>query len=157
MKKSINKLVLVLVGCVFSVSTFANDPETDQVVKECLSKWEKHPFNEKDLKYRTIATKVKVMGIGGNVKDDEKSQGPELILVKPGVSVMAKTKYELMNPNGWYCLKGRVSVMGKIDITVHCKAKLASSGDGVAVLGATDDKSGGVSVLGSTRVTRRCE
>lgn len=126
----------------------------DEDVEACLNFWGKHPFDRKNPKYRTISAKVKVLGIGGDVKDEAKTEGPDLVLIKPTVSVMAKTKYKLLNPNGWYCMKGGVSVLGKTAIDVHCKAHLASSKDGVAVLGANDDNSGGVAVLGSVRINK---
>ncbi|NJL24000.1 MAG: hypothetical protein HC902_01635 [Calothrix sp. SM1_5_4] len=43
--------------------------ETD-ALKACLRKWSKHPFDPKDLKYRTISPKVKVLGVGGDVNDN---------------------------------------------------------------------------------------
>jgi len=146
-------VALLMMAVVAPVVSHAAVDE-DEAVKACLKKWKKAPFNAEDLNYRTIQTKVKVMGIGGNVKDDTKTQGPELVLVKPGVSVMAKTVYDLDNPNGWYCLKGKVSVLGAIQINLACNAQIASSGDDVAVLGGSDKQSGGVSVLGSVRIAR---
>jgi len=146
--------VVALTFLLGSLSVFA-DSESDAPIRGCLEKWGKHPFDAKKLEYRTIAAKVKVMGIGGDVHDTNATQKPELILVKPAVSVMAKTVLQLKNPNGWYCLKGRTSVLGKIEIQLHCKANLAASDEGVAVLGAND--AGGVSVLGSVRVVRACD
>ena len=81
------------------------------------------------------------------------STKPELVLVKPNVAVMTKNHLNLLNPNGWYCLKGQVSVLGKSEIHLHCKAKLASNRDGVSVLGATDHDSG-VTVLGKSELKR---
>lgn len=147
---------LSLFGLLLSFQLPAFADSDDVVVRECLEKWGKTPFDKAKPKYRTISTRVKVIGIGGDVVDANKTEKPELILVKPAVSVMSKTSYQLMNPNGWYCLKGRVSVMGKIDITLNCKAKIASSKDDVSVMGATDNSAGGVSVLGSIRLNRIC-
>ena len=136
----------------------ADDSDADdaQAIQSCLKKWKHHPFGAKPS-YRTLGAKVKVMGIGSDVIDVEKTAKPELVLVKTGVSVMAKTLYNLGNPNGWYCLKGRVAVMGKIQIDLNCKATLATSGDDVAVLGSSDDKSGGTAVMGSVHVNRQCK
>jgi len=55
-------------------------------------------------------------------------------LVKPAVSVMAKTVLQLKNPNGWYCLKGRTSVLGKIEIqldTTRIRRRLDSKLDSI--------------------------
>jgi len=137
------------------LSSAMAESDNDAFVKQCLKKWKTHPFG-KDPEYRTIQTRVKVLGIGGDINDKEKTDKPELILVKPGVGVMTKTVYNLHNPNGWYCLKGRVSVLGKMEINVGCKAKIAASDEDIAVLGSADQKTGGVAVLGSVRFFRDC-
>jgi cobalamin synthase len=59
---------------------------------------------------------------------------------------------QLLNPNGWYCFRTTVNVMGGLTIKAHCKAHLATtSGD---VLGAADEGKKGVTVMGSTQVER---
>jgi len=68
-------------------------------------------------------------------------------------AVLSKSDLNLLNPNGWSCLKGQVSVLSKSKIHLHFKAKLASSKDGVTVLGGHDQDSG-VTVLGSSPLTR---
>jgi hypothetical protein len=67
---------------------------------------------------------------------------------------MAKTTLRLMNPNGWYCLKSNVAVLGKLEIQVDCKAHLAASGDGGTAVLASNESGKGVAVLGSLRVKR---
>jgi len=159
MKKSI-LIIACMTALTFTLprAAHAEDGDADdaQAIQSCLKKWKKHPFGAKPA-FRTLGAKVKVMGIGSDVNDVEKTSKPELVLVKTGVSVMAKTLYNLANPNGWYCLKGRVAVMGKIQIDLNCKATLATSGDDVAVMGSSDDKSGGTAVMGSVHVTRQCK
>lgn len=152
---SMKKIIFIIVA-MFMCSAHANEGD-DNAIRACLAKWDKSPFSSKNPKFRTISTKVKVMGIGGDVQDNEKTEKPELILVKPGVSVMTKALYNLNNPNGWYCLKGSVSVLGKTEINIHCKAQLASSKDDLSVMGASDAKTGGISVLGSVRIKRACD
>ena len=124
------------------------------VTNTALDHWAKHPFSKKNPHYRTIATKVKVLGIGDNINDETATKIPDLVLIKPSVAVLSKISMRLMNPNGWYCLKTSVSVLGKSAISLNCKASLASSKDGANVLGANE--TGGVSVLGSLRVNREC-
>jgi hypothetical protein len=76
---------------------------------------------------------------------------PSLILVNPGVNVMGGTRVELLNPNGWYCFRSNVNVMGRLSIRAHCKAHFASAHDAVTVLGSNQaDKS--VTVLGKTQI-----
>lgn len=143
MKKT---LVLLLFGSLASASNPAIDA--------CLRAWKTTPFKKGTDNFRSLSAKVKVMGIGANINDVKETKKPELILVKPGVTVLSKQKLHLLNPNGWYCLQGSVAVLGKSEIDVHCNAKLASSADGVAVLGDKDDEQGGVAVLGKIEVNR---
>ncbi len=134
---------------------FASDQDPGDIaaVKACLRNFVKHPFNAEKPTFRTMSAKVRVFGIGGSTSDEKPTAKPELVLVKPNVAVMSKNDLNLLNPNGWYCLKGQVSVLGKSEIHLHCKAKLAASKDGVTVLGGTDHDSG-VTVLGSSKITR---
>lgn len=144
------RLIILSVLLAFSTGAFARDADE---IRDCLEHWKEHPFKEKTPKFRTLSTRVRVMGIGNEIGDTVKTDKPELVLVKPNVSVMSKTTLRLMNPNGWYCLKGKVAVLGKSEIMLHCNAKLASANSGAVVLGS-DDAETGVTVLGESRVQR---
>ena len=123
-------------------------------IRACLKNWGKHPFQGENPAFRKISAKVKVFGIGKNAEDLKATDKPELVLVKPSVAVMSKTTIKLMNPNGWYCVKGRVSVLGKSALEAHCKAHLASSSDGATVLGSNNGEEGATTVLGSSDIKR---
>ena len=125
-------------------------------VRACLASWPDHPFDTKDLSYRTVSGQVKIFGIGGDINESVATDKPELVLILPNVSVMTKATMTLMNPNGWYCLRSKVNVMSSSAIYLHCKAHLASSKGGTTVLGGGDDK--GVTVMGKARIYRKgCE
>jgi len=135
------------------VSTAVHAQEIDGSIAACLKAWGKHPFGSKP-NYKTLSTSVKVFGIGQNTADVEPTSAPALVLVNPGVNVMGGSTIELLNPNGWYCLKSNVNVMGGLTIKAHCKAHLASSsenGAGTTVMGNNENKNG-VTVMGSTKV-----
>jgi len=85
--------------------------EVDSSIAACLKAWGKHPFG-KNPTFKTLTTSVKVFGIGKNTSDTEVTSSPTLILVNPGVNVMGGSVIELLNPNGWYCLRATVNVMG---------------------------------------------
>lgn len=130
----------------------AQAQEVDSNVAACLKAWGKHPFGARP-EHKTLATSVKVFGIGQNTADKDATPAPSLVLVNPGVNVMGGSTIELLNPNGWYCLRSNVNVMGGMTIRLHCKAKIAMTADGTTVLGSNaDDK--GVTVMGSTTVER---
>jgi hypothetical protein len=144
------KFLVVIFSLAFSLAAFASTDSDD--IQNCLHRWEKHPFAKANPDFRVITAKVKVMGIGGEVVDQVKTEKPELILLKPNVTVMSKSVISLLNPNGWYCVKGKVDVMGKSEIMLACSAHLAASG-GATVLGS-DDAETGVTVLGRSTVER---
>lgn len=146
------KLFAVLFALLFSLTAFASDEDD---IQRCLKNWGKHPFAKEHPDFRIITGKVRVMGIGSNVEDTNPTDKPELVLIKPTVSVMSKTSLDLMNPNGWYCLKTKVDVMGKTEINLNCKAHMAMSKDGTTVMGSNKEEQG-VTVLGKSVVNRRC-
>lgn len=130
-------------------SAFA-DPNVDA----CLTAWKNAPFKKGTEPHHVVGSQVKVFGIGKKDFEDSPTDKPRLILIKPSVNVLGKTSFRLMNPNGWYCFRANVSVLGKMNIQAVCGAKLASSKeDGTSVLGS-DESDKGVAVLGSLRVTR---
>jgi hypothetical protein len=122
-------------------------------LRACLRNWGNHPFDEGSFGYRTVAPSVRVFGIGPSVRDDRATERPELVLVKPSVSVFSSGTLSLLNPQGWYCLQGKVAVFSAVDIRIDCRTNLASSIDGATVLGSNDRKDG-VTVFGTSSVTR---
>jgi hypothetical protein len=143
---------IIALAALFSFSMAAAATDMDEI-KECLRHWGKHPFAKEEPDFRTISAKVKVMGIGGEMQDVKATEKPELILLKPSVNVMSKNVISLLNPNGWYCIKGKVDVLGKTEINVHCKAHMATSNDGATVLGSNESETG-TTVLGKTVVNK---
>ncbi len=139
-----------LLGSMLLISTSAFCQTVDPSIASCLRAWGNHPFGT-NPPFRTLATSVKVFGIGGNPSDTVHTNAPALILVNPGVNVMGGTTLELLNPNGWYCFRSNVNVMGSLRIRAACKAHLASANDGVTVLSSNPDQRS-VAVLGSTQV-----
>lgn len=143
-------LPCALVATALGMSAFTHAQTVDPSIASCLRAWGKHPFGP-NPRFKTMATSVKVFGIGQNPADAARTDEPALVLVNTGVNVMGGTTVELLNPNGWYCFRSNVNVMGSLNIRAHCKAHLASSHDGTTVLGSNADNKS-VTVLGSTRV-----
>jgi hypothetical protein len=148
------KILLSLILVASSALCFAENEGDTLAIQHCLQHWQKHPFTEKNPPFRTISSSVRVLGVGAEIRDDISTPKPELILLKPSVTVLAKSELHLRNPNGWYCLKANVAVLGKSVVDLHCKANLASSKDGATILGSGDQ--GSVTVLGESRVDRTC-
>lgn len=150
MSKNNNLINLIFFGIatLFSLPTFAT--ETDDAIASCLKGWGKHPFGNHPT-YKTLATSVKIFGIGNDPSDSEVTSSPSLVLVNPGVNVMGGATINLLNPNGWYCFRTNVNVMGGLTIKAHCKAHLASATEGTTVMGS-DSSQKSVTVMGSTQV-----
>lgn len=142
--------VLAAVAWLLALPPLA-DAESDRYregIQRCLANWGTHPFGASP-DYRVIEPKVSIFGIGGDIREDTPTSAPELVYIRPNVSVMSKQDVELLNPNGWYCLERSVSVMAKVAIRLHCDAHLATTQEGVTVMGGGDR---GVNVMGATGV-----
>lgn len=141
---------LLMSACAMAPAVAAQ--EVDSSISSCLKAWGKHPFG-KNPQYKTLSTLVKVFGIGPDTADTEPTNEPALVLVNPSINVAGGSAVQVLNPNGWYCFRTTVSVMGGLTIKAHCKSHLATtSGDVLATGSGSGDK--GVTVMGSTQVER---
>ena len=146
--KLLATLLITLSALVVAEAASAEEP--DSSIASCLRAWGDHPFGASPT-YKTMATSVKVLGFGKQSADTQRTDVPALMLVNPGVNVMGDTTVELLNPNGWYCFRSKVNVMGILNIRADCRAHLASAHDGTTVLGS-DQTGKSVTVLGRTHV-----
>lgn len=156
-------LAAVVMASVAWLPTASAEPAKDgdvAAIERCLNAWgEAQPFGWKTggkiPAFTTMATNVKVLGIGGSNDDVGTTKNPQLVLVKPSVAVLTKNELRLLNPKGWYCLKANVTVLSKTVIELACGASVADSTQGVAVLGSNSEGTGsGVTVLGKTQLKR---
>lgn len=154
MKSTTNVRITALAVCCLALAApmTASAQQVDGSIAACLRAWGTHPFGN-NPSFKTLQTSVKVFGVGKNTSDTEQTEAPALVLVNPGVNVMGGSTIELLNPNGWYCLKSTVNVMGGMNIRLHCRTHLASAVDGTTVMGNNTDNKG-VTVMGSTTVER---
>jgi hypothetical protein len=122
----------------------------------CIASWGKSsPFKKGTPANSVIAPSVKVFGVGGSGQvNDQATDKPALVLVRPAVNVMGKTRIRLENPKGWYCFRSNVNVAGSMQIEAPCSAHIASAKEDGTSVGAVDETNKGVSVFGALRVTR---
>ena len=158
-KKTAHIVALVAFGLALSLPTAVSARELDSSISACLKAWGDHPFGEAP-QFKTLGTSVKVFGIGKETADIEATSSPSLVLINPSFNVMGGSTMKLLNPNGWYCLRTTVSVIGGVSIRAHCKARLASTSDGNTVLGNLGEnrniKDLTVTMMGSVAVDRPC-
>jgi hypothetical protein len=136
-----------------SIPAYAED---QAALDGCIASWGKaSPFRKGTPATSTIAPSVKVFGIGGSGgMNDQPTEKPALILVRPAVNVMGKSRIRLENPKGWYCFRSNVNVAGSMEIEAQCSAHIASAKQDGTAVGAVDETNKGVSVFGALRVTR---
>lgn len=161
--KSPNKFipiaVLLALGLALSGPLPVSAEERNGPIAACLKAWGDHPFG-KNPQFKTLGPSVKVFGMGTSIGDTERTNSPVLVLVEPIVNVMGESTIELSNPNGWYCLRTTVSVIGSVNIRANCKAQLAETSDGNAVPANSSGnralKDLNVTVVGSVSIERPC-
>ena len=151
--------VLLAMFLALPVPTAVSAEEVDSSIAACLKAWGDHPFG-KDPKFKTLDTSVKVFGIGNSIGDTETTSAPSLVLINPIVNVLGVSTIDLLNPNGWYCLRTTVSIAGGVSIRAHCKAQLAVTSDGKVALGNNTENRGiknlNVTVVGFVSIERPC-
>lgn len=158
-KKTAPTVFLLAFCLALSLPMVVSAREVDSSIAACLEVWGDHPFG-KTPQFKTLETSVKVFGIGRETGDTEPTSSPSLVLIDPSFNVMGGSTIELLNPNGWYCLRTTVSIIGRVSIRAHCKAQLASTSAGTTVLGNNSEnrniKDITVTAMGSVSVERPC-
>lgn len=158
-KKTIPVAALLAFCLALSFPMVVSAREVDSSIAACLKAWGDHPFGETP-QFKTLATSVKVFGIGSEPADTEPTSFPSLVLINPSVNVMGGSTIELLNPNGWYCLRTTIGIMGRVSIRAHCKAHLASTSAGITALGNNGEnrniKDIAVTAMSALSVERPC-
>lgn len=128
----------------------------DEAIGKCLEKWGSASPFAAGAGYRKIHASVQVLGQGKGIVDDIKTEKPELVLITAAVSVLGKTSYELLNPNGWYCMKVDVNVLTNLTVKLECGAHMADNKVDVGVLSNSQPLgSVGVHVLSDVKIQRQ--
>lgn len=147
----------LLVGAAVQVQAqpLGGEPEAGgdaAALDACLNAWGQHPFGSRPV-YTRLSTGVKISGVGPASADRTATDHPSLILVEPMVNVLGDASLTLANPNGWYCLRAPVNVLGALRIQLHCRARMAAASGGATVWG-TGHAAPGVAVMGAIQVER---
>ncbi len=158
--KKTRPIAALLAFCLgLSVPMVVSAQEVDSPIAACLKAWGDHPFG-KNPQFKTLETSVAVFGIGKKAGDSEPTSSPSLVLINPIFNAMGESTIELSNPNGWYCLRTTVSLLGEVNIRAHCKAQLAATSDGVTARGNKTEnrpiKDLNVTVMGPVSIERPC-
>lgn len=117
--------------------TLSSDVDAD-AVRKCLNLWGTHPFKSVSAaNYKKLSPNVAVNlgGFGlelGAINENTATAEPQLVVIDVAVNYASTTTWKLMNPKGWYCVKGAVAtgsdtVQALTNINLACTAKLAKS------------------------------
>ena len=131
-------------------------PSEQVQVAQCINKWGKVPFTGTFTNVKRIKASVSVYGIGNVINDVTQTAKPMLVLIDAGVNVMGNPIYNLLNNNGYYCMKVNVNVKTDLDINLACNAKLADNSVQVNVASEVNSETSviGVNVGSNVHVTR---
>ncbi len=158
-KKTKPIVALVAFCMMLSFPMAVSARESDNAIAACLKAWGENPFG-KTPKFKTLETSVRVFGIGSEPNDTEPTSSPSLVLINPSFNVLGGSTIELLNPNGWYCMRTTVSIMGRVSVRAKCEAHLASTSAGVTVVANNGEnrsfKDIAVTSIGSIAVERPC-
>ena len=127
---------------VLSLSAATSHINADAIA-HCLTSWgANQPFGaNKTTADATLDVSVKVGNIGAPINDTTVTAQPTLVLIPTVVSVGGTSTYNLLNPNGWYCLVADVQIGGSAKINIKSGAHLSKNG--VDVLVGRTNPSGG--------------
>lgn len=136
--KKANAIVALAAFClILSFPMAVSAREADSAIAACLKAWGDNPFG-KSPKFKTIGTSLRVFGIGSEPNDTEPTSSNSLVLINPSVNLLGGSTIELLNPNGWYCMRTTISIVGRVRIRANCKAHLAATSAGVTVVANKD-------------------
>jgi hypothetical protein len=147
---------LLFCAAALTLPPIAGWADDQAALDQCIAAWgSKSAFRKGTPANLVIGTGVKVFGLGSSQSGaDAPTAAPSLVLVRSPVNVAGKTTIRLSNPKGWYCFEDAVTVAGKINISAHCSAHIASAkGGSTAVMGANTANQG-TAVMGALRITR---
>ncbi len=103
------------------------DQDETSALRKCLTNFVDHPFGQRVENFRKISAAVTVFGVGNAVDDQVVTQSPQLILISAAVNVLGDVNYNLLNPNGYYCIDTSVNVQQSLTINLDCQARLSDN------------------------------
>lgn len=123
-------------------------PPTEQEkydIQKCARAWgQQPPVSIENV--RKIKASVSIGSTGITLRDEANTSEPVLTLLYAGVNVGGSPTWELLNPQGWYCIVVNVNVGTKLTVKISKDAKLADSKVAVNVDSQTNGTTAAVGV-----------
>ena len=129
------------------------DKDSDKEdLKKCLAAWGSTPFAG-PTSVRKIFASVTVGGFGVGIDDRVQTANPELVIVYAGVNVGGSVNYNMLNRNAYYCMVANVNVVTRLNVNLHCNARLADAKVAVNIGGQQNGSTAAVGVNVGSEVT----
>ena len=130
------------------------EPGDMDAIGKCLALWGTNsPFGQTITNFEKIYASVTIGGSGTPINDTARTESPKLILVVAGVAVNSNVTYNMLNPNGYYCIKVGVNVATNLTANIHCNAHVAQTNVNISIGSNGDPLAGiGVNVNSNTQV-----
>lgn len=105
-------------------------------------------------KVRIVTAGIGILG-SSTLRDSRETVEPELTLIVASVNILGGMRWQLMNPNGLYCVVSNVNVLSNMTIEISKSAKLADGVLGINILSANQSSTSGVNVLSKVKVVQK--
>lgn len=130
------------------------EPGDMAAIGKCLALWGTNsPFGQTINNFEKVYASVTIGGSGTPINDTVRTEDPKLILVVAGVAVNSNVTYNMLNPNGYYCIKVGVNVETNLTANIHCNAHVAQTNVNVSIGSSGDPLANvGVNVNSNTQV-----
>lgn len=104
---------------------------------------------------RTITANISILG-GGNLRDNRSTARPELTIIYANIGILSNLKWELLNPNGIYCIIANINILSKLSIYLEERAQLSDGRVAINILSSSNASTAtvGVNILSNVKVYR---
>jgi signal peptidase I len=112
-----------------------------------------NPFDSEITDFKRLIA-INAMGLGVSINDTEETADPQLVLIRAALNYKSKATYNLLNPNGYYCMMLGVNFESDLSVNLHCNAYLVSASVSLDLGSQSDSAMAGlgVNILSSTRL-----
>jgi len=107
--------------------------EDEHNLKSCENAWGKDaPVRTKE-NVRVIRSTISVGSLGTEISDSEKTEKPKFVLIYSSITVGGAPEWNLLNPNGYYCIVSSINVGTVLTVNLDKSAHLADAKSSIDV------------------------
>lgn len=104
---------------------------------------------------RTIAANISILG-GQGLRDNRSTEFPELTIIYANIGILSNLRWDLMNPNGVYCIVANINILSKLSIYLEERAQLSDGAVAINILSSSNASTAtvGINILSNVKVYR---